>query len=140
MHKTPLLDQLESGPWPSFIKDLKRIAGRKKAAADLLGVLERSYKDKITHWKHGGIVGVLGYGSGIIGRYTDLPEEFPGVEHFPTVRVNQPAVSGMTMNTTTEVISTLAGTTTCATPQRNITIGAKATSMIKSFTATCTSV
>ena len=41
MHKTPLLDQLESGPWPSFIKDLKRVAGRKKAAADLLGVLER---------------------------------------------------------------------------------------------------
>src|ERR1035438_4971317 len=44
------------------------------------------------------------------------------------------------MNTTTEVISTLAGTTTWATPQRNITIGANATSMIKSFTATCTSV
>ena len=38
MHKTPLLDQLESGPWPSFIKDLKRVAGRKKSAADLLGV------------------------------------------------------------------------------------------------------
>jgi len=91
MHKTPLLDQLESGPWPSFITDLKRVAGRKKAAADLLGVLERSYKDKITHWKHGGIVGVLGYGSGIIGRYIDIPDEFPGVEHFHTVRVNQPS-------------------------------------------------
>ncbi|HLD46714.1 MAG TPA: sulfite reductase, dissimilatory-type subunit alpha, partial [Desulfobaccales bacterium] len=91
MHKTPLLDQLESGPWPSFITDLKRVAGRKKSAADLLGVLERSYKDKITHWKHGGIVGVLGYGSGIIGRYIDIPDEFPGVEHFHTVRVNQPA-------------------------------------------------
>ena len=91
MHKTPLLDQLESGPWPSFITDLKRVAARKKSAADLLGVLERSYKDKITHWKHGGIVGVLGYGSGIIGRYTDMPEEFPGVEHFHTVRVNQPS-------------------------------------------------
>jgi sulfite reductase alpha subunit len=91
MHKTPLLDQLESGPWPSFITDLKRVAARKKSAADLLGVLERSYKDKITHWKHGGIVGVLGYGSGIIGRYIDIPDEFPGVEHFHTVRVNQPA-------------------------------------------------
>ncbi len=91
MHKTPLLDQLESGPWPSFIKDLKRVAGRKKTAADLLGVLERSYKDKITHWKHGGIVGVLGYGSGIIGRYVDLPDEFPGVEHFHTIRVNNPS-------------------------------------------------
>jgi sulfite reductase alpha subunit len=85
------LDQLESGPWPSFITDLKRVAARKKSAADLLGVLERSYKDKITHWKHGGIVGVLGYGSGIIGRYVDIPDEFPGVEHFHTVRVNQPS-------------------------------------------------
>ena len=42
MHKTPLLDQLESGPWPSFITDLKRVAGRKKSVADLLGLLERS--------------------------------------------------------------------------------------------------
>ena len=44
------------------------------------------------------------------------------------------------MNTTTEVISTLAGTTTLATPHRNITMGANATSMMRSFTATCTSV
>ena len=29
MHKTPLLDQLESGPWPSFVKDLKRVAAQK---------------------------------------------------------------------------------------------------------------
>lgn len=91
MHKTPLLDQLESGPWPSFVTDLKRMAAKKAQTADLLGVLERSYKDKITHWKHGGIVGVLGYGSGIIGRYTDLPDEFPGCEHFHTVRVNHPS-------------------------------------------------
>ncbi len=56
-----------------------------------LGQLERSYKEKITHWKHGGIVGVLGYGSGIIGRYSDLPEEFPGLEHFHTIRINQPS-------------------------------------------------
>ena len=33
----------------------------------------------------------LGYGSGIIGRYSDLPEEFPGLEHFHTMRVNQPS-------------------------------------------------
>src|SRR5436190_23342132 len=57
-----------------------------------------------------------------------------------SVRVNQPAVSGITMKTTTDVISTFAGTTTCATPQRNITIGANATSMMRSFTATWTSV
>ena len=57
-----------------------------------------------------------------------------------TVRVSQPAASGMTMNTTTEVMSTFAGTTTFATPHRNITMGANATSMMRSFTATCTSV
>src|SRR5512141_1356901 len=56
------------------------------------------------------------------------------------VRVSHPAANGITINTTTDVISTLAGTTTCATPHRNITIGANATSMIKSFTATWTSV
>ena len=91
MSDTPLIDQLESGPWPSFVKDLKRAAAKKASAKDLLRQLDRSYKDKITHWKHGGIVGVLGYGSGIIGRYSDLPDEFPGVEHFHTVRVNQPS-------------------------------------------------
>ena len=91
MSDTPLIDQLESGPWPSFVKDLKRAAAKKPSAKDLLRQLDRSYKDKITHWKHGGIVGVLGYGSGIIGRYSDLPDEFPGVEHFHTVRVNQPS-------------------------------------------------
>ena len=29
MHKTPLLDQLVSGPFPSFVKDLKRLAATK---------------------------------------------------------------------------------------------------------------
>lgn len=89
MHKTPLLDQLESGPFPSFVTDLKRLAATKPQVDDLLGQLERSYVEKITHWKHGGIVGVLGYGSGIIGRYSDLPTEFPGLAHFHTMRVNQ---------------------------------------------------
>jgi sulfite reductase alpha subunit len=58
---------------------------------DLLGVLEMSFKDGTTHWKHGGIVGVFGYGGGVIGRYCDQPEMFPGVAHFHTMRVNQPA-------------------------------------------------
>ncbi|NIP13929.1 MAG: sulfite reductase, dissimilatory-type subunit alpha, partial [Pseudomonadales bacterium] len=43
------------------------------------------------HWKHGGIVGVMGYGGGVIGRYNDLPEEYPAIAHFHTLRVNQPA-------------------------------------------------
>jgi sulfite reductase alpha subunit len=57
----------------------------------LLLQLERSYKDKIGHWKHGGIVGVKGYGGGVIGRYSDLPEDFPAVAEFHTFRVNMPA-------------------------------------------------
>jgi sulfite reductase alpha subunit len=103
-HKTPLLDQLETGPWPSFVSDIKREAeSRKKNAKgvefqvpqdvceDILGVLELSYVHKRTHWKHGGIVGVFGYGGGVIGRYCDQPKMFPGVAHFHTIRVNQPA-------------------------------------------------
>jgi dissimilatory sulfite reductase alpha subunit len=89
--KTPMLDDLEKGKWPSFVKEIKTAAKKSNTAKDLLGILERSYKDKITHWKHGGIVGVLGYGGGVIGRYCDLPEEFPGVAHFHTVRVNPPS-------------------------------------------------
>ncbi|WP_031482941.1 dissimilatory-type sulfite reductase subunit alpha [Maridesulfovibrio frigidus] len=102
-HKTPLLDQLESGPWPSFVSDLKleaevRAKNEKnvnyqipvEVVEDLLGVLELSFTDGETHWKHGGIVGVFGYGGGVIGRYCDQPEAFPGVAHFHTVRVAQP--------------------------------------------------
>jgi len=60
MRKTPLLDQLETGPWPSFVKEIKLSAQDNEAANDLLGVLEHSYKEKIGFWKHGGIVGVFG--------------------------------------------------------------------------------
>ena len=77
-HDTPMLDQLESGPWPSFVTDIKRQAEKNEACWDILGQLELSYKDKITHWKHGGIVGVFGYGGGIVGRYSDVAEKFPG--------------------------------------------------------------
>lgn len=103
-HATPLLDQLESGPWPSFVSDMKLEAEfRAKneqgidfqipsdTVEDLLGILELSYKHGRTHWKHGGIVGVFGYGGGVIGRYCDQPENFPGVQAFHTVRVNQPS-------------------------------------------------
>lgn len=87
--KTPLLDQLEDGPYPSFVKEIKKAAKKHENANDLLGALEQCYKDKKTHWKHGGIVGIRGYGGGVIGRYSDVPEKYPGVAHFHTVRVNQ---------------------------------------------------
>ena len=89
--KTPKLDELERGEWPSFVKEIKTAAEKNPMANDLLGQLERSYEERIGHWKHGGIVGVLGYGGGVIGRYSDLPEEFPNVSHFHTLRINQPA-------------------------------------------------
>jgi sulfite reductase alpha subunit len=89
--ETPLLDELENGPWPSFVKEIKRAGEKNLAAKDLLRQLEKSYNDRIGHWKHGGIVGVRGYGGGVIGRYSDLPDEFPGVAEFHTFRVNMPA-------------------------------------------------
>lgn len=89
--ETPQLDELEKGPWPSYVTEIKRMAKRNPAAKDLLGVQELSFKEKITHWKHGGIVGVRGYGGGVIGRYSDVPKQFPNIESFHTLRVNQPA-------------------------------------------------
>jgi dissimilatory sulfite reductase alpha subunit len=88
--KTPLLDDLEKGPWPSFVKELK-MSAEKPMVADLIGQLERSFDEKIGHWKHGGLVGVKGYGGGVIGRYSDLPKEFPEVAEFHTMRINHPS-------------------------------------------------
>jgi len=90
-YETPLLDELEKGPWPSFVKEIKKAAKRSEMSNDELGQLEKSYRTKRGYWKHGGIVGVLGYGGGVIGRYSSLPNEFPGVAHFHTVRINQPS-------------------------------------------------
>ncbi|HUT11259.1 MAG TPA: dissimilatory-type sulfite reductase subunit alpha [Thermoguttaceae bacterium] len=87
---TPLLNELEKGPWPSFVTEIKSMAKENKMCQDLLGQLEKSYRDKRGYWKHGGIVGVMGYGGGVIGRYSFLAEEFPNVAHFHTFRVNQP--------------------------------------------------
>ena len=90
--KTPLLDELEKGHWPSFVTEMKRAGAKKENSRDLVDQLEKSYANKLGYWKHGGIVGVKGYGGGVIGRYSALPEEFPNVAEFHTVRVNQ--VSG----------------------------------------------
>ena len=90
-HKTPLLDELTKGPWPSFVKEIKKAAEKNEMSEDLLGQLELSYQTKIGYWKHGGIVGVLGYGGGVIGRYSDVADQFPKVAHFHTLRVNQPS-------------------------------------------------
>ena len=89
--KTKMLDELEKGPWPSFVKEIKQASQGSPVCDDLLGQLELSYEENQSHWKHGGMVGVLGYGGGVIGRYSDVGEKFPNVAHFHTLRVNHPA-------------------------------------------------
>jgi len=100
-HDTPNLDQLESGPWPSFITGIKRLAKTNDMAVDLLGQLETSYQTKKGYWK-GGTVGVFGYGGGIIPRFTELKNEkgdavYPDAAEFHTLRIQPPA--GMHYNT-----------------------------------------
>ena len=63
-YKTPKLDELEKGPWPSFVKEIKQAAKKNEMSNDLLGQLEQSYEEKLGHWKHGGIVGVMGTAAG----------------------------------------------------------------------------
>jgi sulfite reductase alpha subunit len=94
-HQTPMLDQLEQGPWPSFVTGLKRLAQENDMAVDLLGQLETSYQNKFGYWK-GGTVGVFGYGAGVIPRFTDLKDKdgkpvFPEAAEFHTLRVQPPA-------------------------------------------------
>ena len=88
-HKTPMLDDLKKGKWPSFVKELEKAAARAPRTEDLIGQLEESYKQKIPLWKHGGMAGVKGYGGGIVGRFTNYPEKFPGTKEYHTARVNQ---------------------------------------------------
>lgn len=90
-YDSPLLNELEKGPWPSFVTEIKKCAKWNDMAADEIGLLEKSYRTRVGYWKHGGIVGVRGYGGGVIGRYSELPDEFPNVAHFHTVRINQPS-------------------------------------------------
>jgi sulfite reductase alpha subunit len=94
MPPTPLLDRLESGPWPSFVTGLKRLAqaeDRPYAAMmkDLLGQLERSYETRKGYWK-GGTVGVIGYGAGVIARFSEIAEDFPDSAEFHTLRIIPP--------------------------------------------------
>ncbi len=94
MHDTPMLDQLESGVWPSFVTGLKRLAKDNDMMVDLLGQLETSYETKKGYWK-GGTVGVIGYGGGVIPRFTELKDEnnkpvFPAAAEFHTLRIMPP--------------------------------------------------
>ncbi|MCF6320475.1 MAG: dissimilatory-type sulfite reductase subunit alpha [Rhizobiaceae bacterium] len=94
-HPTPNLDQLEDGPWPSFVTGLKRLrddkdSKNKDMMNDLLGQLEHSYETKTGYWK-GGTVSVFGYGGGIIPRFSEVAEKYPESKEFHTLRVQPPA-------------------------------------------------
>ena len=95
MHPTPLLDELETGPWPSFVTGLKRLAKDKDYVVDVLGHLEHSYETRKGYWK-GGTVGVRGYGGGVIPRFTEIKNKhgeplFKDAAEFHTLRIMPPA-------------------------------------------------
>ncbi len=108
-HETPMLDELENGPWPSFISGIKRLRDQhddrriQGIANDLLGQLEHSYETRKGYWK-GGTVSVFGYGSGIIPRFSEVGNAFPESREFHTLRVQPPAGN----HYTTEMLRRLA--------------------------------
>ena len=95
-HSTPMLDELENGPWPSFVSGIKRLRDEHSqdringVANDLLGQLEHSYETRKGYWK-GGTVSVYGYGGGIIPRFSEVGQQFPESKEFHTLRVQPPA-------------------------------------------------
>ena len=95
-HDTPMLDELENGPWPSFVSGIKRLRdqhpdGRiNEMTNDLLGQLEHSYETRKGYWK-GGTVSVYGYGGGIIPRFSEVGDVFPKSKEFHTLRVQPPS-------------------------------------------------
>lgn len=91
LNPTPMLDELESGPWPSFVTGLKELAERTKKPM-LRGVmdqLEYSYQTRMGYWK-GGLVTVKGYGAGIITRYSMIRDKLPEASEFHTMRIQAP--------------------------------------------------
>ena len=92
IHETPMLDELENGPWPSFITGIKRLRDEhpeeriREVTNSLLGQLEHSYETRKGYWK-GGTVSVFGYGGGIIPRFSEVAKAFPESKEFHTLRV-----------------------------------------------------
>jgi sulfite reductase alpha subunit len=96
IYDTPMLDELEKGPWPSFISGFKRLRDEhpseriNETVGSLLGQLEHSYETRKGYWK-GGTVSVFGYGGGIIPRFSEVASAFPESKEFHTLRVQPPA-------------------------------------------------
>ena len=96
IYETPMLDELENGPWPSFITGIKKLRDDhpderiQEVTSSLLGQLEHSYETRKGYWK-GGTVSVFGYGGGIIPRFSEVGSAFPESKEFHTIRVQPPA-------------------------------------------------
>lgn len=91
LNPTPILDTLEEGPWPSFVTGFKNLVERTRnqMIRGVMDQLEYSYETKMGYWK-GGLVGVYGYGAGIITRYSLLQNKFPEAREFHTMRFQPP--------------------------------------------------
>ena len=100
LNPTPMLDEFEKGPWPSFVTGFKKLAERTRnpMLRGVMDQLEYSYETKMGYWK-GGLVGVHGYGAGIISRYSLIQDKIPEAREFHTMRI-QPA-PGLHYNTKT---------------------------------------
>ncbi len=96
IYETPMLDELVNGPWPSFISGIKKLRDEhpdqriQEVTSSLLGQLEHSYETRKGYWK-GGTVSVVGYGGGIIPRFSEVGSAFPESKEFHTLRVQPPA-------------------------------------------------
>jgi sulfite reductase alpha subunit len=65
---------------------------------DLLGQLEHSYETRKGYWK-GGTASVIGYGGGVIPRFSEIADKFPESKEFHTLRIMPPP--GMHYDTAT---------------------------------------
>ena len=98
LNPTPILAELEKGPWPSFVSGFKKLAERtrKPMLRGVIDQLEYSYQTKTGYWE-GGLVTVRGYGSGVITHRSKIQDKFPEAHEFHTLRV-QPS-PGLHYNT-----------------------------------------
>ncbi len=89
---TPLLDELEKGPWPSFVKRIQAVRRQKRPKRRICSVASNNpIRIKSPTWKHGGIaLGKRVMGAAYLPLYR-IPEKFPNAEQMHTVRVNHPS-------------------------------------------------
>ena len=91
-YNTPLLDELEKASMAELCHRDEEGRARRMRRQMMPSVIRRSATRP--KWDTGNMVESLtsfGYGGGVIGRYSELGNEFPGVAHFHTVRINQPS-------------------------------------------------